>query len=55
MWVHDHIHKWEGAILRGEKAAPGTLCRELYKNGYRSRYAVWVKDSGGPKGTNYCE
>jgi len=28
---------------------PMTLCRELCKNGWTNRFAVWVVDSGGPK------
>ena len=27
----------------------GTFCRELWKNSWTSRFAIWTVDSGGPK------
>jgi len=42
------IPTWEGEILR--KGRPlWSICRELCKNGWKDRFAVWVVDSGGPK------
>ena len=44
------IPPWEGATLRGRAAyCIRTLCRELCKNGWTDRKAVWDWDSGGPK------
>jgi len=42
---------WEGAIFWERVAYCNleTFCRELCRNGWTDRFAVWFVDSGGPK------